>query len=176
MQGNRIARSGLMPPGRLTPARAGKPGPVNMQPRPRRAHPCACRETDDWNSIWIFKLGSPLRVQGNPGHVLVAGHGQGLTPARAGKPTQRWRSGRMPRAHPCACRETSSARPDWAADIGSPLRVQGNLGRLARRASSTGLTPARAGKPRCPSGQMGAAAAHPCACRETVQPRRQEGM
>ena len=70
----------------LTPARAGKPRSSCCSSRPKRAHPCACRETSGSTTMPLWCRGSPLRVQGN--HTMHNNDTakSGLTPARAGKP------------------------------------------------------------------------------------------
>ena len=73
------------PPHRITPARAGKTNRRSRRRPRRKDHPRACGEN-------VFSLlskrnatGSPPRVRGKRGKLLLIARVRGITPARAGK-------------------------------------------------------------------------------------------
>ena len=70
---------------RITPACAGKTFSGYLYPTLSSDHPRVCGENDDEEDDEDLHLGSPPRVRGKPGGVLMASKEERITPACAGK-------------------------------------------------------------------------------------------
>ena len=70
----------------------------------------------------------------------------GITPAYAGKSPAKHSVKRYERDHPRLCGEKRSMCGNASCGIGSPPPMRGKAGKLIRRQSGKGITPAYAGK------------------------------
>ena len=70
----------------------------------------------------------------------------GITPAYAGKSSERWWCPRPPRDHPRVCGEKGASARSWQAVQGSPPRMRGKGEGLLHPRLPDGITPAYAGK------------------------------
>ena len=91
---------------------------------------------------------------------------RGITPARAGKRECKLRLLAKKRDHPRACGEEPVSIQVRMTLAGSPPRVRGRGPTGSAPRSSTGITPARAGKRPPPKGRGLPARDHPRACGE----------
>ena len=70
----------------------------------------------------------------------------GITPAHAGKSTNKDIKFGFGRDHPRACGEKPTFEPATVMTLGSPPRMRGKVGYAQLCACSLGITPAHAGK------------------------------
>ena len=131
---------------RLTPAPAGK---THYKPDPKpdaQAHPRACGENCCEGHSCFSSPGSPPRLRGKRTLFSMASSRSRLTPAPAGKTRDISFCFYCLGAHPRACGENLPVcRPD-IFHRGSPPRLRGKPLSDTARTSSSGLTPAPAGK------------------------------
>ena len=152
----------------LIPARAGKTARRCRGFSSAAAHPRACGENVDADTMLLGLRGSSPRVRGKPGGGVTGGLRRGLIPARAGKTRRRSAPGPWSRAHPRACGENWAYRSARGRGRGSSPRVRGKRGPGPLRRGCGGLIPARAGKTwPCPPGPRDRGA-HPRACGENA--------
>ncbi len=95
----------------ITPARAGKRARRCTSCCGCRDHPRACGE-----KLYCFKLripakGSPPRVRGKADYYAMRRTGKGITPARAGKSSFRYKAIEILGDHPRACGEKTKRIP-----------------------------------------------------------------
>ena len=111
-------------------------------------------------------MGSPPRVRGKP----APGRGSKvcgwITPARAGKTTPTASPWTTTPDHPRACGENPNFHVKGGGVMGSPPRVRGKRSPRCRRFVDRRITPARAGKTRCPRAGGFTTPDHPRACGE----------
>ena len=112
--------------------------------------------------------GSPPRVRGKAFGFPRLIPGLGITPAHAGKsPCSGW--GWASRwDHPRACGEKPAAASSRTHTTGSPPRVRGKAGRLAKALAALWITPACAGKSSHPYYTTLPRGDHPRVCGEKV--------
>ena len=109
---------------------------------------------------------SPPRMRGKlPPFVLLFLGGR-ITPAHAGKTSKSALTGCSPPDHPRACGENHSPLPCEPELLGSPPRVRGKLGHIARDSVCDGITPACAGKTQSVMWRRRAKRDHPRVCGE----------
>ena len=157
---------------RFTPARAGNTKTCWTSGKRSPVHPCAGREhLGIVGSANFYLRFTPARA-GNTQLGLLLGFVGSVHPARAGNTSQRLTIHASTTVHPCAGREHPRYVFDSFRWYGSPLRGQGTLETILRRARELRFTPARAGNTlvTCPSVPM--VSVHPCAGREHRNNRR----
>ena len=131
---------------RITPACAGKSRPVPAPPAQRRDHPRVCGEKGKNILDGITSKGSPPRVRGKVAPGTGTGHGQGITPACAGKSECERLQGFPDKDHPRVCGEKRLGFDDNRSVLGSPPRVRGKVKGILGIRNENGITPACAGK------------------------------
>ena len=132
--------------GGITPAYAGKSPPARCRSWAAGDHPRVCGEKSDQAKDAAITEGSPPRMRGKD-HGKPAGHGPlGITPACAGKSSQRSSATRSARDHPRVCGEKTFDRLLEMAEKGSPPRMRGKVTCMTLHKSWNGITPAYAGK------------------------------
>ena len=89
-----------------------------------------------------------------------------ITPAHAGKTKSASITSTIRPDHPRACGENHSPLPCEPELLGSPPRVRGKLGHIARDSVCDGITPACAGKTQSPRPYRRALRDHPRVCGE----------
>ncbi len=150
----------------ITPAYAGK--------RAEQAHSMSCSEDHPrvcGEKFWKLipsapRFGSPPRMRGKGGFVIMTATTLGITPAYAGK--------RMPEAmrhtdqgdHPRVCGEKPAVLVTPWAFLGSPPRMRGKVRQPSINSRTTGITPAYAGKSRRTCKFRGIYRDHPRVCGE----------
>ena len=90
----------------------------------------------------------------------------GITPAYAGKRTQKTNTSGVLRDHPRVCGEKSVPLRCSISAVGSPPRVRGKAGQSQHPAEQSGITPACAGKRPCMMGAFCPLKDHPRVCGE----------
>ena len=90
----------------------------------------------------------------------------GITPAHAGKSASLVSRHKPNRDHPRTCGEKSFCRPSMAAILGSPPHMRGKDTLDVRIRDCLGITPAHAGKSRCPALRNDYFWDHPRTCGE----------
>ena len=153
---------------RITPAYAGKSwhsyGPKNC----RRDHPRVCGEKRARALQAKSSAGSPPRMRGKAYDPERRARRRRITPAYAGK---RWR---VPaklaasRDHPRVCGEKYSLALFLGLHQGSPPRMRGKGKATANIKSTTGITPAYAGKSQGLADIYEVLGDHPRVCGEKV--------
>ena len=163
VRGNRghELRRGVAP--RPTPARAGQPRSRSAVRGGAGAYPRACGAT-------VSSAHGSARYRGLP-PLLPQEPRVRPTPARAGQPCRRRRSGAQSRAYPRACGATARIAAAVAGYTGLPPRVRGNPGRIAGPVLRHGPTPARAGQPEAVVVERAHGRAYPRACGATRRAR-----
>ena len=103
-------RAAVQPSGhlRITPACAGKTFSGYLYPTLSSDHPRVCGENDDEEDDEDLHLGSPPRVRGKPGGVLMASKEERITPACAGKTLSVLLALQGSSDHPRVCGENDS--------------------------------------------------------------------
>ena len=114
---------------RITPARAGKTTRRSCWSTAIKDHPRACGENAIVARPNRLRTGSPPRVRGKHEHREGRRIRRGITPARAGKTTQRAINCRHGTDHPRACGENVMPSIGSSAVAGSPPRVRGKPSR-----------------------------------------------
>ena len=155
---------------RITPAYAGK----RHHPEPGQSssedHPRVCGE-----KCWILSsntplMGSPPRMRGKAFGLVLYKVEIGITPACAGKSLLARTSSACPWDHPRVCGEKISQTRRNLPLGGSPPRMRGKVKPVLWAARVAGITPARAGKSRCPLGHHPRLRDHPRVCGEKCPP------
>ena len=132
----------------ITPACAGKSGPISASGRAIRDHPRVCGEKALHDGGILPAQGSPPRVRGK---VVVSRNLcllSGITPACAGKSELQALVLSGQRDHPRVCGEKYSLACCFWPASGSPPRVRGKEDTAGSLDAVRGITPACAGK-RC---------------------------
>ena len=153
---------------RITPAGAGKTCGVALPYDFKPDHPRRCGENCAWSLQTLTAIGSPPQVRGKPIIILHSIAYARITPAGAGKTSERAvptpEHGDHPRrcgenGHCCTCR--------WFCQ-GSPPQVRGKPQAARSFARGTGITPAGAGKTKNLLDAKEAGWDHPRRCGENV--------
>ena len=132
--------------GRITPACAGKTVRVVFSRRALQDHPRVCGENLPSFNIPGTSIGSPPRVRGKLIRTRFPDLWMGITPACAGKTSQRALRTGKPKDHPRVCGENDASHIAYYFQQGSPPRVRGKQGRKRIRKAEERITPACAGK------------------------------
>ena len=150
----------------ITPAYAGKSYTQMYLATTARDHPRVCGEKAAAAAPAHNQSGSPPRMRGKEG--VPSGHtlSFGITPAYAGKRSQRRAGIKRQRDHPRVCGEKTQSRPAFDNISGSPPRMRGKGDVVRRFEIAAGITPAYAGKRAAPSGSSMASWDHPRVCGE----------
>ena len=116
--------------------------------------------------------GSPPRMRGKQNRHRLLRRFDRITPAHAGKTTLRCHVSPSFSDHPRVCGENHSPLPCEPELLGSPPRVRGKLGHIARDSVCDGITPACAGKTQSVMWRRRAKRDHPRVCGENaISPR-----
>ena len=153
----------------ITPAYAGKSGRTVLISFLLEDHPRVCGEKEDMKKAGLNPIGSPPRVRGK-----VACQGPRvaryrITPAYAGKRGHRRFGPGTIRDHPRVCGEKYACARASTSAMGSPPRMRGKVSGDGRRIYRHGITPAYAGKRRCPRSRPGRTRDHPRVCGEKTK-------
>ena len=105
-------------------------------------------------------------MRGKAGHIYTLRRFARITPAYAGKRCRSPAFRSMPWDHPRMCGEKKKAEEMGATTKGSPPRMRGKGVGAARIGCGVGITPACAGKSRCPLGHHPRLRDHPRMCGE----------
>ena len=136
-------RKGL---GRITPAYAGKSCRAVQSHWRARDHPRVCGEKAAiLRAVWVPR-GSPPRMRGKAASKVSGPGSRRITPAYAGKRGSRSRAGHPEQDHPRVCGEKASVVNELFCHQGSPPRMRGKATSNSKHKSTTGITPAYAGK------------------------------
>ena len=142
-------RSGLqIVPRRITPAYAGKSFTRELLLIVSRDHPRVCGEKNGENGLTFHQMGSPPRMRGKVGWSAERSRPEGITPAYAGKSFLRSSSQLLNGDHPRVCGEKYLVTSEVFLCKGSPPRMRGKAVCCVCFSSSSGITPAYAGKSR----------------------------
>ena len=150
----------------ITPAYAGKSHKVRLQAPGRWDHPRVCGEELMTRSAAPAGAGSPPRMRGRGCVIHFSCPPYGITPAYAGKSAggHGGQSGR--RDHPRVCGEEAPNEKPVERTPGSPPRMRGRVASACSSVIPARITPAYAGKRRCPGGLPGRDEDHPRVCGE----------
>ena len=135
--------------------------PVTPSRKPRTCGEKECRFV-----LWKDNAGSPPRMRGKGNLKIALVLGVGITPAHAGKSDSRRGWAARPRDHPRMCGEKSPLGPCGPVSPGSPPRMRGKGNLKIALVLGVGITPAHAGKRRCPRFRPGKIRDHPRVCGE----------
>ena len=134
----------------ITPAYAGKRSTSLTFSQGYWDHPRVCGEKPD-RILWEhWKEGSPPRMRGKVSKRFFLGAAYRITPAYAGKSSSKCPFFRAIRDHPRVCGEKLSTTSTLGSSWGSPPRMRGKELRNQLSRMMTWITPAYAGKSRCP--------------------------
>ena len=155
--------------GRITPAHAGKTSKSALTGCSPPDHPRACGE-NCWKTGDIkASVGSPPRMRGKLQKLIDTAPEARITPAHAGKTRLEFIDKLLVTDHPRACGENHSPLPCEPELLGSPPRVRGKLGHIARDSVCDGITPACAGKTQSVMWRRRAKRDHPRVCGENFR-------
>ena len=133
-------------PCRITPAYAGKSTKLYQIHLPARDHPRLCGEKYSIYRREGIPYGSPPPMRGKEVLVACEESQRGITPAYAGKSSLLHHRFAFPKDHPRLCGEKlCCCRCDLRCQ-GSPPPMRGKGSSQSFKKSSTGITPAYAGK------------------------------
>ncbi len=141
---------------RITPARAGNRLSDDEAGPYRSNHPRACGEQTLPPSKKVCSMGSPPRVRGTVGGLLLERGGYGITPARAGNSRGKRPGDGRAEDHPRACGEQRVMWRVCCMTSGSPPRVRGTASTSGPWTAGIRITPARAGNrgAKCPPSSL----------------------
>ncbi len=159
----------LVQPG-ITPAYAGKSCASAHGWFPDRDHPRVCGEKGSSTSPMKCLKGSPPRVRGKATFRVGQPARLGITPACAGKSSQRTTSRPAFRDHPRVCGEKAILSQAAQVAVGSPPRVRGKGVHRNHHEISAGITPACAGKRDMDQSHANLQQDHPRVCGEKSRP------
>ena len=131
---------------RITPACAGKRVCIPMRSCGRGDHPRVCGEKGLHPHALLWAGGSPPRVRGKAPPWTTRGFRCRITPACAGKSTQRNQVTSHQKDHPRVCGEKGINTLIGGANKGSPPRVRGKAYTWSKEELKKRITPACAGK------------------------------
>ena len=140
-------------------------------------HPRVCGEKRRARWLQYPHLGSPPRMRGKEPRRRNALVPQGITPAYAGKSIFNGGLRVRDRDHPRVCGEKKSLVTLTLTGVGSPPRMRGKDKSCVRNLTSTGITPAYAGKSSLSAFSVGRFRDHPRVCGEKIRgsPPRMRG-
>ena len=146
MRGKADQRQGREPPGRITPAYAGKSSLALCVHHFHKDHPRICGEKQVSGLARSEPGGSPPHMRGKARPAAAPTSFFGITPAYAGK--SRWKNtaALLSRDHPRICGEKIFAALSRMSCLGSPPHMRGKGVLIVGFRRSPGITPAYAGK------------------------------
>ena len=166
MRGKEVPENTYQLKHRITPAYAGKRFCVRWNIGNFRDHPRVCGEKMYGLLGASFALGSPPRMRGKGRVLPVFDSLTGITPAYAGKSVYFAIFCDFVEDHPRVCGEKPRAMLARIRARGSPPRMRGKAVKSLTTRSSSGITPAYAGKSDRPSGKNLPFEDHPRVCGE----------
>ena len=150
----------------IIPACAGK-RPKSRKNGPNTwDHPRVCGEKHLLRCAVLDLEGSPPRVRGKGSRTSIIIQWTRITPAYAGKSPFVRRCTMLVWDYPRVCGEKSMVCPRSGPGTGSPPRMRGKELLAADDLQTLRITPACAGKSRCPLGHHPRLRDHPCVCGE----------
>ena len=129
-------------------------------------HPRVCGEKSGVAIRTSAFTGLPPRMRGKAVPAALPDVTHGITPAYAGKRNGRCSCSTAGRDHPRVCGEKTSSRQSTSCCRGSPPRVRGKERLLPEKHTSSGITPAYAGKSRSRRTTVRPLRDHPRVCGE----------
>ena len=129
-------------------------------------HPRVCGEKSGVAIRTSAFTGLPPRMRGKEMEDVPARQRGGITPACAGKRHQAGNPHHAAEDHPRVCGEKTSSRQSTSCCRGSPPRVRGKERLLPEKHTSSGITPAYAGKSRSRRTTVRPLRDHPRVCGE----------
>ena len=130
----------------ITPARAGKTGPLRFVTLASRDHPRSCGKDFLMDLPNFLILGSPPLVRERLNVTIFRDADLRITPARAGKTILIRPAATDSRDHPRSCGKDFCRYFPESVGPGSPPLVRERLATGIAKDSTTRITPARAGK------------------------------
>ena len=146
MRGKADQRQGREPPGRITPAYAGKSSYSFGLPSHALDHPRVCGEKSACCLRMSSARGSPPRMRGKVLRRYRLWARLRITPAYAGKSQCAYKPAQQARDHPRVCGEKQPVENKQSRRGGSPPRMRGKEACSACVHFRYGITPAYAGK------------------------------
>ena len=163
--------SGVVPPALPAgspPRMRGKASTSRIRAFRKLDHPRACGEKAIIKNSAVVYIGSPPRMRGKAFIRSLYLRLCRITPAHAGKRCIYSIAYIARQDHPRACGEKIFAYIPVPGQLGSPPRMRGKANLLRRRVSTTGITPAHAGKRTKKRKAPTRAWDHPRACGEKL--------
>ena len=146
MRGKVFNGEGVMLATRITPAYAGKSWKCGPTCTLFWDHPRVCGEKYQAGEAARQSQGSPPRMRGKGGLILLLRQLIGITPAYAGKSGCGLLSVFQTQDHPCVCGEKPCRCRYPVQPSGSPPRMRGKAASEGVTRNGSGITPAYAGK------------------------------
>ena len=150
----------------ITPACAGKSDKLEVLANADQDHPRVCGEKGLHPHALLWAGGSPPRVRGKAPPWTTRGFRCRITPACAGKSTQRNQVTSHQKDHPRVCGEKFACVCASTWSSGSPPRVRGKVPVIQYINVSARITPACAGKRKTAKSMMAKHWDHPRVCGE----------
>ncbi len=174
MRGKADQRQGREPPGRITPAYAGKSSLALCVHHFHKDHPRICGEKSLPPRPMRAQRGSPPRMRGKVTATPANAGATGITPAYAGKSYSILSTRKKARDHPRVCGEKCRKCAPLISIQGSPPRMRGKGVKRCLVWAIPRITPAYAGKRDGVERVRNCAEDHPRVCGE--KNRRRAGM
>ena len=146
VRGKAAVRAGNRARAGITPAWAGKSFCASALKINTKDHPRVCGEKSTTWTLLENHEGSPPRGRGKVSYCSSSGLRMRITPAYAGKSSNRRAAGRARRDHPRVCGEKVILCHFLSSFLGSPPRMRGKGVTVDASARIDGITPAYAGK------------------------------
>ena len=146
MRGKPDGPEGIILESRITPAHAGKTGSTFTGWATSSDHPRACGENLIILNQNLRRGGSPPRMRGKHKGTAAQNTALRITPAHAGKTSERMPCVRQIADHPRACGENRFFTRKATLWGGSPPRMRGKPVLCKENLCSDRITPAHAGK------------------------------
>ena len=171
VRGKRSKRIAVAGSDRITPACAGKTLCLKKRYGVAKDHPRVCGENSAVGFSDALKKGSPPRVRGKHDKVRGGAGHVGITPACAGKTTERATRSLSRKDHPRVCGENLPLLGLQLSGVGSPPRVRGKQSSYEHLGIAVRITPACAGKTSHLQRHPAADKDHPRVCGENSCPQ-----
>ena len=152
--------------GRITPAYAGKSFTQSCKLSRQLDHPRLCGEKSSYIPVLYARRGSPPPMRGKVKATPPHTHEPRITPAYAGKRLMQIPCVIAEEDHPRLCGEKHKSRRANLSMIGSPPPMRGKVPIATSVQSTSGITPAYAGKSGLNPACMPAKKDHPRLCGE----------
>ena len=130
----------------ITPARAGKTLLPSACTAVGQDHPRSCGKDDGYWHVNPSLSGSPPLVRERPPRPMKGAVALRITPARAGKTLGKYSISTEYEDHPRSCGKDTISELSICSVSGSPPLVRERRNYTLPTATSSGITPARAGK------------------------------